>query len=106
MRHPARTGVAARIADETQSTQDAVTVKQHRQDDRVAGDARAAAAERHRIVDRLADIFALVVEAHIDFVQAVLLGAALAVLRPVEELLARRPAIAAAGELAPAVDTH
>src|SRR3954447_25841757 len=72
----------------------------------MSGDARAHAAERHRIVAGLADIFVLVVEADIDLVQAIALGPALAELRPVGEALARRAAIAAAGELAVAVGAH
>src|SRR5262249_44267421 len=75
-------------------------------DDGMSGDARARTAEGHRIVDGLADIFALVVEADIDFVQAIVLGPALAELRPVGEALTRRTAIAAAGELAVTVGAH
>jgi len=60
----------------------------------------------NRIVDGLADIFARVVETDIDLVQAIVLGPALAELRPIQQALARRAAIAAAGELAVAVGAH
>src|SRR5215468_6395685 len=106
MRHPPRAGIAARIAHEPDAAQDAVTIEQHRENDRMPGDARAHAAERHRIVDGPADIFALVVEADIDLMQAIVLGPALAELRPVGETLTRRTAIAAAGELAVTVGAH
>src|SRR5262245_64915472 len=59
-----------------------------------------------RLVDGLADIFILVVEACRDLVQTVGLGAALAELRPVLELLPRRAAVAAASEIAESVERH
>src|SRR5262249_48899305 len=57
-------------------------------------------------VDRAADKLVLVVEAGIDLVQPARLGAAGREARPAVELLARRPAVAAAGELAKAVEAH
>src|SRR5262245_61027170 len=59
-----------------------------------------------RLVDRLADILILVVEARSDLMQAVGLGAALAELRPALELLPRRAAVAAAREIAESVEQH
>src|SRR5262249_46591020 len=53
-----------------------------------------------------ADIFVLVVEAHVDFVQAAVLGAAFGEARPVVELLARRAAVAAAGKFNEARGRH
>src|SRR5258708_3345848 len=59
-----------------------------------------------RLVDRLADIFILIIEACSAPVQAVGLGAALAELRPVLELLSRWAAVAAASEIAESVERH
>src|SRR5215470_4843296 len=106
MRHPPRAGIAARVAHEADAAQDAAHIEQHREDDRMPGDSRAGAPERHRVVDGLADIFAFVVETGVDLVQAVLFGPALAEFRPVEQALARRAAIAAAGKLAIALRAH
>src|SRR5262245_32687994 len=59
-----------------------------------------------RLVDGPADVFILVIEACCDLVQAVGLGPALAELGPVLELLPRRAAVAAAGEIAESVERH
>src|SRR5213593_1573669 len=72
----------------------------------MAGDSRSHPPERHRVVDGLADIFAFVVETGVDLVEAVLFGPALAEFRPVEETLARRAAVAAAGKFAVALGAH
>src|SRR4051794_36340122 len=64
------------------------------------------AASVARLVDGLADILILVVEARIDFVEAIVLGPALGELRPVVEFLPRRTAVAAAGEVTETVEVH
>src|SRR5262249_16365554 len=97
----------ARIGDEAQPAQHAVTVEQRRQDDGMSGDARAGLAARiARLLDRLADIFILVVEAGIDLVQVVVFPPALGEIGPVVEFLPRRPSVAAAGQLAEAIEAH
>src|SRR5262245_41697858 len=107
VRHSPRARVAARIADEAQPAQHAAVVEQHGEDHRVPGDAGAGALGRvERIVDGAPDIFRLVVEPHIDLMQAALLGAAFGEAGPVLELEPWRSAIAAAGELAEAVGRH
>src|SRR5262249_8005641 len=68
--------------------------------------AGAAVPWRHGVVEGLADICAFVVETGVALVQAVLFGPALAEFRPVEQALARRAAIAAAGKLAIALRAH
>src|SRR5262245_33872878 len=73
----------------------------------MAGDPGSGpAAGVARLVDRLADKFILVVEACSDLVQAIGLGTTLAELRPALEFLPRRAAVAAAGEIAEAVERH
>src|SRR5438093_7794454 len=73
----------------------------------MSGDARAGPAARiTRLLDRLADILVLVVEARIDLVEAALFRPAFGKIGPVLELLPRRPAVAAAGKLAESVQTH
>src|SRR5262249_26442546 len=64
----------------------------------------AAHATVTRVLDGAVDILALVVEASIDLVKAVGLRPAPGELRPVLKPQPRRPAIAAAGELAEAGD--
>src|SRR5580704_12976216 len=71
------------------------------------GDPRSgAAAGVERIIDGAADELVLVVEAGIDLVQAARLGAAFPEPRPIVEPLARRAAVAAAGELAETVHAY
>src|SRR5579883_269801 len=71
------------------------------------GNARAGVLARiERVIDGAADIFGLIVEAGVDFVQAARLGAALGEVLPIVEPLTRRPAVAAAGELAETVERH
>src|SRR6266511_3815030 len=107
MRHAPLVRWRARIGDQAKRAQDAVAVEQRRQDHRMSGQPRAALAARiERIVDRLADIFVLVVEPGVDFVQAALFGLAFSKIRPVVDPLPRRSAVAAAGELAEAAKTH
>src|SRR5262245_6138446 len=107
MRHAPLVGGRARIADEAQPAHYAVAIEQHGQDHGMAGHPSSGpAAGVARLVDRLADIFILIVEACSDLVQAVGLGAALAELRPVLELLPRRAAVAAACEIAETVERH
>src|SRR5262245_23682117 len=73
----------------------------------MAGDPGSGpAAGVARLVDRLSDIFILIVEARGDLAQAVGLGPALAELRPVLELLPWRAAVAAASEIAESVERH
>ncbi len=59
-----------------------------------------------RIVDGAGDIVLLVVEPGGDLVEAARLGTAFAKLRPAVDQLPRRPAIAAAGEVAEGVGRH
>src|SRR5215813_2417306 len=70
------------------------------------GHSSPATPQRDRVVERLADIFVLVVEPRIDFVEAALLGAAVAKPAPVVEPLARWAAVASAGEFAVAIGAH
>ena len=73
----------------------------------MSGQPRPALAARiERVVDRLADIFALVLEPGIDLVQAALFGPAFGEIRPVVDPLPRRSAVAAASKLAEAGKAH
>src|SRR5262249_20646439 len=58
------------------------------------------------VVDRLADVLVLVVEAQVDLMQPARLCSASGEIGKAVELRARRPAVAAAGELAEAIDGH
>src|SRR5215469_963132 len=58
------------------------------------------------IVDGAADIFLLVVEAHVDFIEPARLGPAFAEVRPLVDRLPRRTAVAAAGEVAEGIGRH
>ena len=64
------------------------------------------AARIARLLDGLADILILVVEARIDFVQTIVFGPALPEFRPTLEFLPRRAAVAAASEIAETVEGH
>src|SRR5262249_59722587 len=95
------------VGAEARSAHHAAAMEQHGQDHGMAGyPGSGPAAGVARLVDGPADVFILVVEARRDLVQAVGLGPALAELRPVLELLPRRAAVAAAGEIAEAVERH
>src|SRR5580704_17264139 len=73
----------------------------------MAGDPRAGALCRvGRLAQRLGDVFVLVIEAGGDFVQAARFRPTFLEVRPGVELPTRRPAIAATGEFAPAVERH
>src|SRR5580700_814236 len=73
----------------------------------MAGDPRAGPLRRvTRLAERLGDVFVLVVETGRDFTQPAGFRPAFFEVRPRVELLARRSTIAAAGELAPAIQCH
>ena len=73
----------------------------------MSGDPRSGPAARiERIVDGAADELVHVIEAGVDFVQATLLGTAGSKGGPIVEPLARRAAIAAAGQFTEAVHSH
>src|SRR3981081_3751936 len=98
-------GRRARIGDEPQDPQHAVAIEQRRQEHGMPGHPGPGLTARiARLLDGLADIFILIVEARIDFVETIVFRPALADLRPTLQLLARRPAIAAAGEIAETVE--
>src|SRR5262245_32138217 len=59
-----------------------------------------------RIINGAADVFLLVVEAGIDFVEPARFGPALAEVAPIVDRLAGRPSVAAAGEVAEGVSGH
>ena len=93
-------GRRARIGDEPQDPQHPIAIEQRRQDHGMSGyPGPGLAARIARLLDGLADIFILVVEARIDLVQTIVFGPALAELRPILEFLPRRAAVAAAGEI-------
>ena len=97
----------ARIGDEADLTHDAGAVEQHRQHDGMARDPGADLAPRQaRVVDRLADVFGFVVEAGGNLVQTRRLRPAFGKVRPFLDALPRRTAIAAAGQIAEAVERH
>ena len=107
MRHAAFGRRCARIAHHANAAQYPAVVKQSRENDGMAGDPRAGPLRRvTRLAERLGDVFVLVVETGRDFTQPACLRPAFFELRPGVELLTRRSAIAAAGELAPAVQCH
>src|SRR5258708_4636443 len=100
-------GRRARIGDEPQDPQHPVAIEQRRQDHGMPGyPGPGLAARIARLLDGLADILILVVEARIDFVQPIVFRPALPELRPIPELLPRRAAVAAAGEIAETVEGH
>src|SRR6266480_5249921 len=73
----------------------------------MAGDPGAGPAARiARLFDCPADIFVLVVEAGRDLVEIVVFWPAFGEIRPRFKLLSRRPAVAAAGQFAEAIETH
>src|SRR5215831_11498353 len=97
----------ARIADHAYPPQHAVLIKQHREDHRMTGDARAdAALGVQRIINGAADIFLLVVEADVDLVKSARLGTAFVKVAPLVDCLPWRPSVAAAGEIAEGVGRH
>src|ERR1700744_3370683 len=73
----------------------------------MTGDPRAGLPPRvGGLAERLGDVLVLVVEAGVDFTQPARFRPAFCKVRPGVELLTRRSAIAAAGELTPAVQGH